>query len=295
MGYHDIFTNKEFIKQVQTMQRVATMIDTPAIQEAIHVAGSPTVQQAYQSTHTVEKAMEPIREMYVRIQEMLQPVLERTQLIRQIHENYHLSTSFQQSASILRNYHLMNCCPDDLSDDEVSENKEANRKIVTEIFRADEENDANIHKKDTAIITLSPINDTILKYLSENPMALYQLTSRKFEEVMAEIYNRLGYKIELTKATRDGGKDIILRKPDILGDFIYYVECKKYASDNPIGVGIVREFSSVINWDKVNGGIIATTSYFAKDAKKLILDYNLGFQIQMHDYGKIQELLNRVV
>lgn len=295
MGHHDIFTNKEFIKQMQIMQRAATMIDTPAIQEAIHISGSPIIQQAYQSMCIVEKAMEPIRGMHARIQEMFQPVSERTQLIRQIHENFHLSTSLEQSVSALNSYHLMNYYPDDLSNDEESENKEVDRKIVTEIFRADEESDANIHKKDTAIITLSPINDTILKYLSENPRALHQLTSRKFEEVMAEIYNRLGYKIELTKATRDGGKDIILRKPDILGDFIYYVECKKYASNNPVGVGIVREFSSVINWDKVNGGIIATTSYFAKDAKQLILDYNLGFQIQMHDYDKIRKLLDRVI
>lgn len=72
--------------------------------------------------------------------------------------------------------------------------------------------------------------------MSENPRALYQLKSRKFEEVMVEIYNRLGYKVELTKVTRDDGKDIILRKSDILGDFIYYVECKKYSGNKPVSV-----------------------------------------------------------
>ena len=37
---------------------------------------------------------------------------------------------------------------------------------------------------------------------------------------------------------RDGGKDIIIRKPEILGDFIYYVGCKKHEAKDPIGVGI---------------------------------------------------------
>lgn len=44
---------------------------------------------------------------------------------------------------------------------------------------------------------------------------------------MAEIYSKLGYKVEHTQKTKDGGKDIIIRKPEILGDFIYYVELKK--------------------------------------------------------------------
>ena len=107
-----------------------------------------------------------------------------------------------------------------------------------------------------------PVNDSVLKFLSENPEELYKLKPREFEEVMAEIYNRLGYDVELTKKTRDGGKDIILRKSDLVGDFIYYVECKKYSSNRPLGIGLVREVLGTIITDKVNGGIIATTFFF---------------------------------
>lgn len=53
------------------------------------------------------------------------------------------------------------------------------------------------------------------------------MTATDFEIVMAEIYSKLGYKVEHTQKTKDEGKDIIIRKPEILGDFIYYVECKK--------------------------------------------------------------------
>ncbi len=182
-----------------------------------------------------------------------------------------------------------------MSDEEASENEKINNKIVTEIFNPEEETDNVIDKKESVIITLSPINENVLKYLSENPQALYQLTDRNFEIVMAEIYCRLGYKVELTKATRDGGKDIIIRKPEILGDFIYYVECKKYAAKRHIGVGIIRNLVGMINTDRVNGGILATTSYFTPDAKKFIADNKYNYQIQMHDYIKIRDMLNQVI
>lgn len=127
--------------------------------------------------------------------------------------------------------------------------------------------------------------------MAENPEALYQLTGRKFEEVMAEIYCKLGYNVELTKTSRDGGKDIIIRKPEVLGDFIYYVECKKYSPDKPVGVGIVRELSGVIEMDRVNGGIIATTSYFARDVRELILNNNLNYRIKLHGFHEIKNML----
>lgn len=198
-------------------------------------------------------------------------------------------------SKIAENYSLVYYHPDDMSDEDIAENKEINNKIITEIFTPDKKVDAATNKNESALIMLSPVNNKVLKYLSDNPEALYQLTDRKFEEVMAEIYSKLGYNVELTKKTKDGGKDIIIRAPGILGDFIYYVECKKYAANNPVGVAIVRAFDGVINMDRVNGGIIATTSYFAKDARNLILDKNLSYQIKMHDYNKIREMLNGVV
>lgn len=179
------------------------------------------------------------------------------------------------------------------SEEDNNEIEETNTIILDEIFTPKE------HKADTnqntPIIVLSPINDKVLKYLSENPEALYQLSGNDFEIVMAEIYSKLGYDVRRTQTTRDGGKDLIIRKPEILGDFIYYVECKKYAAKSHIGVGIVKSFVSTVNMDKVNGGILATTSFFSRDACELIVNNKLHCQIKMHDYNKIRDLLNRVI
>ncbi len=41
------------------------------------------------------------------------------------------------------------------------------------------------------------------------PATLLGLSSRQFEELIAEIWSRFGYTVELTARTRDGGRDVI--------------------------------------------------------------------------------------
>lgn len=187
---------------------------------------------------------------------------------------------------------ILSLYQDDVSSDEEAEINETNERIISEIFTPNEEK--KIHIDDSPIITLSPVNDRVLKYLAENPEELYRLSGNEFENVMAEIYAKLGYDVTRTQATRDGGKDIIIRKPEVIGDFIYYVECKKHRAGRPVGVGIVKNLVGTVSTDRVNGGILATTSFFTRDARKLILDNKLNCQIQLHDYNKVQELLNIV-
>ncbi len=111
---------------------------------------------------------------------------------------------------------------------------------------------------------------------------------------MARLYHKLGYSAELTKVTRDGGKDIILRKPDMLGDMVFYVECKQYNAKNKVGIDIVQRFAGVIEMDKVKGGIIATTSFFSPDAETWIAEKDLNCRIQMHDFNTIKNLLKKL-
>lgn len=179
---------------------------------------------------------------------------------------------------------------DDIKDDEREDIEKTDSKIISKILCPDSKK-----SKESAIIALSPVNDKILKYLSENPEEFYKLGDTDFEIVMAKIYSKLGYDVQRTQATRDGGKDIIIRKPEILGDFIYYVECKKYAPGRKIGVGIIRNLIGTVNTDRINGAILATTSFFSRDARKYVLDNQLNYQIKMQDYNEIQNLLNQVI
>lgn len=205
-----------------------------------------------------------------------------------------LENEFSILSDAMKNLYILNLdlYGDNVSDDEIDVN-ETNKKVITEIFQPDSEK--VIDNEESPIITLSPVNDQVLKYLSEHPESFYQLTDNDFEVVMAEIYSKLGYDVTRTKATRDGGKDLIIRIPEMLGDFIYYVECKKYNPKRPIGIGIIRSFVGTINTDRVNGGILATTSFFTRDAYNFISDNKWNCQIKTHDYNVIRNLLTQVV
>ncbi len=281
-------------KQIRQYQNIQKMLSSPF---------SPVISQVTQMENVVKQMTAPNRAISSMIKST--KALEATALNAQIKDlvnGYekmsdlflHIPISVINSRinNIVRSYKLCSFLLDEESEEDIQETKEVNEKIVTEILKQSTE---KILREDSPIIVLSPVNETVLKYLAENPQELYHLHDREFEKVMAEIYCKLGYKVDLTQETRDGGKDIIIRKPEVLGDFVYYVECKKYSSSRHIGVGIIRNLVGTVNTDRVNGGILATTSFFTRDAKKFIIENKLNYQIQTHDYDRIRNMLNAVV
>lgn len=135
-----------------------------------------------------------------------------------------------------------------------------------------------------------------MKEIAKAPYKMYELTPRQFEEVVAELYQKCGYTVELTKQTRDGGKDIYLAHKNDLGSFLYLVQCKKYSKDHSVGVSVLREVYGVQTSEpqKPSGSIIATTSHFTKDARNFIVERQLEYQMYLHDFDFISQLLGLV-
>jgi HJR/Mrr/RecB family endonuclease len=106
------------------------------------------------------------------------------------------------------------------------------------------------------------------------------LNSWEFEEMIAELLVTQGYKVELTKRTKDNGYDIIaLLNLHLHNPVKFLVECKRY-SKRKVGVEIIRSFKEVIDTEKANRGIIVTTSYFTKGAlqKQAEIPYLLDYR-----------------
>ena len=140
------------------------------------------------------------------------------------------------------------------------------------------------------IITgLHVINESIIERVYKEPEIVYGMKPREFEEFVAEIYEKLGYRVELTKATRDGGKDIILYADGPTGHNMFYVECKKYDKENPVGVRLVRNLYGVVEAEKATAGILVTSSSFTKDAREFAKD--VYRRLTLYDY---MELLSMV-
>ncbi|SFI37730.1 ATPase [Collimonas sp. OK307] len=134
------------------------------------------------------------------------------------------------------------------------------------------------------------INGKLLEAIQRNHKAIFDLTPRQFEQFVAELMEKRGYRVDLTKATRDGGKDLIIANHVDIGNFIFYVECKKYAPINPVGVNLVRELAGTVLADRVTAGIMITSSYFSPDA----INYSnqLKHQLSLIDYLKLKDWIN---
>jgi len=89
-------------------------------------------------------------------------------------------------------------------------------------------------------IIVTDISTEIKRYFKDNPAKLYDLSPRKFEELIASILEDLGFDVQLTQATRDGGSDIIAYIRNAVCEYLTLVECKKYDPKNKVGVGIIR-------------------------------------------------------
>ena len=108
----------------------------------------------------------------------------------------------------------------------------------------------------------------LIENISKNPQLLYALEPGAFEELIATIFSRHGFQVELTKKTRDGGRDIIAIRSDLGIKSKYIIECKKYASHCPVRVDLVRNLYGVQMQEGANKSVLATTSFFTPDARE---------------------------
>lgn len=99
--------------------------------------------------------------------------------------------------------------------------------------------------------------------------SLYSLSGIEFEQFITQLLRAMGFRTQITKASGDGGIDIvaILDKPITGGRYLF--QCKRFAPRSPVGAAIVREFYGAVSADrKAKKGILITTSDFTIQAKE---------------------------
>ena len=111
-----------------------------------------------------------------------------------------------------------------------------------------------------------PVTNFLIEKVRANINYIYELTSRQFEEMIAELFFRNGFKVELTKTTRDGGKDIIAISNTFDAPIKYIIECKRYASHRKVSLEYVQRLLGVKIAENANKAMLVTTSHFTNDA-----------------------------
>jgi hypothetical protein len=113
------------------------------------------------------------------------------------------------------------------------------------------------------------MDKNVIKHLADNPNEIHKLSSREFEEMVAEVLSGLNWNVNLTPPTRDGGYDILGISTDLTKlETSWIVECKKYSPDRKIGIEVLRQLYGTKEYLKITNGIIVTTSQFSIESKK---------------------------
>jgi HJR/Mrr/RecB family endonuclease/adenine/guanine phosphoribosyltransferase-like PRPP-binding protein len=142
-----------------------------------------------------------------------------------------------------------------------------------------------------AVPIITDIDAEFMRYFARHPEELYNLNPRSFEKLVAHILSDFGYDIALTKATRDGGSDIIAYIRTALACFLVRIECKRYAAEHKVGIDIVRSVLGVQELAGASKSIIVTTSYFTKDASETARQ--IEHRLELKDYTDLKAWLGR--
>ncbi len=135
----------------------------------------------------------------------------------------------------------------------------------------------------------------LIHLLKTKPHLLYNIPPRRFEEVVAELFNDLGYEVELTQQTRDRGIDLVaVRRTSVLPfDHRFLVQCKRNSASNRVGVEVVHSMLGVGTVEPHTGLIIATTSTFTRPARQLAELASVQWRLHLKDYDVIRAMLER--
>lgn len=112
---------------------------------------------------------------------------------------------------------------------------------------------------------------------------IYEMSAFQFKDFMAHIFEKMGYSVQKTPRTNDGGRDAIMK----LNGKKYLLECKRYAAENSSGRPDIQKFHSAIVSDKAEGGFFVTTGKFTDNA----VNYASDKKLTLIDRSALQEFI----
>lgn len=125
-----------------------------------------------------------------------------------------------------------------------------------------------------------------LEGLDERPNVM-DLTPTAFEELVTNLFTRMGLDAKLTRSSRDGGVDCVAYDPrPVLGGKVV-IQAKRYR--HTVGVSAVRDLYGTMLNEGANKGILVTTAGYGPDAFKFAQDK----PIELIDGGNLLYMLEQ--
>lgn len=127
------------------------------------------------------------------------------------------------------------------------------------------ETESELKKSDYENI-IKIVSKAFIERIAENPKFLDELEWREMEKTLSELFEGLAFKVELTRPSKDGGKDLILEMTKEGGTISYIVEVKHWRSRQKVGQNSIKEFIEVICNEKREKGLYLSTYGFTENA-----------------------------
>jgi restriction system protein len=158
---------------------------------------------------------------------------------------------------------------------------------------------AHLSPKPADMQAVKPIIDFNMvdkRFVEQNDIAeslesrpnLMDLNPFEFENLVSNLFSKMGLETKQTRSSKDGGVDAIAydNRPVLGGKVI--IQAKRYK--NVVGVAFVRDLYGTMMNEGANKGILVTTSGYGPDA----FDFAKDKPIELIDGGGLLYLLNQV-
>jgi restriction system protein len=160
--------------------------------------------------------------------------------------------------------------------------------IKTWISRITEESDIN--KLDYENI-IRVVSRTFIGQIARDPNFLMNIEWRELEKTIAELFEGLAFRVQLTPVSKDGGKDIILECTMDGDKKTFIVEVKHWRSLQRVGQDSVKDFLKVIVHEKRTSGLFLSTYGFTDTAFEGLTELERK-KIKFGNQNKIVSLCN---
>jgi GTPase SAR1 family protein len=147
---------------------------------------------------------------------------------------------------------------------------------------------------DVVSIAIRNMVEKLCEAVAKDPNCLCKIEWRELERIIAHALDGLGFAVELTPPSKDGGKDVIAYCTLENEQKKYYVEIKHWSKDSRPGDNQVSEFVQVNARDNTDGGLFLSSSGFTDSVKARIGEL-MNQKVRLGEKNKIYSLCKQYV
>jgi transcriptional regulator with XRE-family HTH domain len=150
-----------------------------------------------------------------------------------------------------------------------------------------------VSEEDAPQVSFLDVTPQLISVLTEHPEELRRLSPERFEHVVAERIDRMGYDVQLTGRTnqRDGGIDLIaVPKIRTLGSFLMAAQIKHHRGENTTGR---PDVDRLLAWkdSPFRVGLMVTNTSFSRDARWLADQVSNRAFLRLRDFEDLKRWL----